>query len=156
MKHLLVSLRVVQRNRLNVQILPAVRLDQLQAIVNHRQRRQPQEVHLQQAHLFNGLHVVRRHNFVVLGPRHGHQFRQRPRRNHHRRRMHARPAHQPLQLLRRIDQLANHRVVVIHLLQFRNLFQSLVQRHPNRRRHQLRNPVHVSIGHIQRAPAIFD
>ena len=59
------------------------------AVVNDGQRRQPEEVHLQQAHLFDGLHVIGGHDFVVLGLVQRHQLGQRLRRNHHARRMHA-------------------------------------------------------------------
>ena len=43
-------------------------LDQLEAIVDDRERGQAQEVHLEQAHLFDRLHVVGGYDFVVLGP----------------------------------------------------------------------------------------
>ncbi len=155
-KYLLECLRIVERNHLDVQLLPARLLDQLHAIVDHRQRREAQEVHLQQAHLFDGLHVIGGHDFVVLRPVQRHKLRQRTRRNHHRRCMHPGPAHQPFQLLRRIDQLADLLVVVIGLAQIGQLFERLVDRHPHRRRHQLGDAVYIAVGHIHRASAVLD
>ena len=43
-------------------------LDQLQRVVDDGQRGQAEEVHLQQADLLDGRHVVLRDDFVVVGP----------------------------------------------------------------------------------------
>ena len=65
------------------------------------QRRQPEEVHLQQAELFERLHVVRGYDFLVLGEMHRHQVRERLRTKSPRRRHDAGVAHQAFQFLGR-------------------------------------------------------
>ena len=60
------GLFVVERNVFNVDLDATIQLNQLQAIGNDGERCQAQKVELQQAHLFDGLHVVGRHNFIIL------------------------------------------------------------------------------------------
>ena len=155
MKHLLIRLRIIQRNRSHIHNIATILLNQLQAIIDHRKRRQPQKVHLEKAHLLDSLHVIASDNRLILRPGHRHQLRQRLRRNHHPRRMHPRPPHQPLEPLRRLNQLPNLRILTSRSQRWRVL-QRLLNRDPNRRRNQLRNPVHLAIRHIQRAPYVLD
>ncbi len=87
-------MRVVERQRLQIQSLSPHLLDQPQRIVNDGQRRQPEEVHLQQAEFLDRLHVIGGHDFVVLGAMQRNQVGKRLRRDHHSRGMHARVADQ--------------------------------------------------------------
>ena len=73
------GLRVVEGNHVDVDLFATRLLDQLQAICDHGECREAQEVHLQQAHFFDCLHVVGGHNFVVLGAIDGDQFGEGPR-----------------------------------------------------------------------------
>src|SRR5262249_57450998 len=58
--------RVVQGNAFELDGLAALG-KQLEGVVNNRKRPQPKKVHLQQAQLFDRLHVVSGDDFVVLG-----------------------------------------------------------------------------------------
>ncbi len=117
MKNLLIRPFVIERNRVHVQFNPTIDANQPQRFMNHRQRRQAEEVHLQQADLVDGLHVVRGDNFVVLIAAQRHQVGQRLRSNHHTGGVHARATRQAFQLAGNVDQLADLRVVLIDLLQ---------------------------------------
>ncbi len=148
MEDLLIRHRIVKRNRRQVDRDSLGRFDQLQRIINDRQRRQAQKVHLEKTHLLNRLHVVRRNDRIVLRARHRHKLRQRLRRNHHACRMHARPAHQPFQPHRGIDQLANLRVF-IGSSQRRRILQRPFNRDADRRRDQFCDAVDLAIRHIR-------
>ena len=156
MKHALESLRVVNRNSLDVKRLATRLRNQLYGIIDHRESCQAQEVHLQQAHLLYGFHVVCGYDLIVLGAVQRHQFRQRAWRNHHRGGVHARAAHQPFELLRGVNQLAHLLVVVVQLAQIGHVLKRSVDRHAHRGRYQLGNAIHVAVGHIERAAAILD
>ena len=62
----LVGLAVVERHTGEIQPLAARRLDQLQAIIDHRQRGEPEEVHLEQADGFEIVHRVLRGDFILV------------------------------------------------------------------------------------------
>ena len=49
-------------------------LDELEGVVDDGEGRQAEEVHLEQAHLFDGLHVVGGDDVVVLGAGDGDEF----------------------------------------------------------------------------------
>ena len=133
MEDLLVRRRVVQRDRREIEVDALRQFDQLERVVNDGQRGQTEEVHLQQAHLFDRLHVVRGDNGIVLGARHRHKFGKRLGRNHHARGVNTRAAHQSLQPHRRVNQLADLGVF-IRRGQLRRVFESVIDRDPNRRR----------------------
>ena len=63
-----VGLRVVERNVVDVEVDPLGPLDLLQAVVDERERAQPEEIHLQEADPFDLLHVPLRGEFVALAP----------------------------------------------------------------------------------------
>ena len=97
MENTFVSLHIVQRNF--VQINKAVPLgDQLQGIINDGERGEPQEVHLQQAHFFDRLHVIGGHDFIVFGLVKRNKFFEWLRRNHYSGCMDAGIPHQSFQL----------------------------------------------------------
>src|SRR5579875_1956096 len=156
MKDLLIGLLVVQRNRFYIELLPLVSLNHLQAIINDRECGQAQKVHLEKAHLFHGLHVIRRKDFVVLAARNRHQISQGTWCNHNSCSVDTCPAHQSFELLRCINQLSDLLVRIVGLLQLRRIPQGLLNCHPNGRRHQLRDTVHITIWHIERTAHIFD
>ena len=155
MKYLPIRLFIFQRYLIQHHLLAFLR-QQLQRVVQNRQRRQPEKIHLQEAHLLDRHHVERGHNFVVLRLVQRHQFDQWPRRNHHPRRMHARIPNQPFELPRRVHQLPHLPVFLVRLPQCHRLFQRIVQLDVQRRRHHLRNPVHVGVRHVHRASHIFN
>ena len=108
---------VVERNLCEVERLGSLALDGLQGVVDDRQRRQRQEVHLQHAGLFQIAHGVLRGDFVARRFRHRHQLIKRFRRNHHARRMHRRMARAAFQPLGDFDHLFDARVGLYRALQ---------------------------------------
>ncbi len=70
--------------------------------------------------------------------------------------MHARVAHQPFQLKRRVDQLTHLYLILVGLLQWRGIVQGLVQGDVQRGRHHFGNAVHVGIGNVHGAAHVFD
>ncbi len=66
MKDLLVGLLVIERELLQIEPFAAGLHDQPQGVVDDGEGGEPEEVHLQQAQLFDRLHVVGGDDFVVL------------------------------------------------------------------------------------------
>src|ERR1700761_3096720 len=66
MKDLFVGLYIVQRHHRHVEVSAGGGLDELECVVDDGERRQAEEVHLKQAHLFDGLHVVGGDDIFVL------------------------------------------------------------------------------------------
>ena len=71
----LISSHVVQRQRVQIDLLAAVLLDQLHGVVEHGERGQPQKIHLQQAEALERLHVVLRRDFIAVGLVNGNEIR---------------------------------------------------------------------------------
>ena len=82
MEHLLVSVLVIERQIFQAERNSLGLRDQLQRIGKNGQRGEAKKIHLQQAHLFDGNHVERGDNFVVLGAMQRHQFRKWAWRDH--------------------------------------------------------------------------
>src|SRR5467141_2688131 len=102
-----VGFRVLERNLFQCYGTPLRLEDQLQRIRKNGERGQPQEIHLQQAHLLDGDHVEGSDNFVVLGAVQGDEVGERARSNDHSGRMHAGITHHSLEFSRSLDQLTN-------------------------------------------------
>ena len=62
----LVRLRIVERNRVEVEHLAGRRADFLDRVVQQRQRAEPEEIHLQEADALDLLHRPLGRDFVVL------------------------------------------------------------------------------------------
>ena len=90
--------------------------DQLERVIENGQRGQSKEVHLEQAHLLDRDHVEGGDDFVVLGLVQRNQFDERPRRNHHTRRVHARVADQSFEFPGGVQQLPHLWIFVVGLL----------------------------------------
>ena len=75
-------------------------LDQSQSIGQHGESGEAQKIHLQQAHLFDGLHIEGSDDLFVLGAVQWNQIDERLRRDHHAGGMHTGIAHQSFQLAR--------------------------------------------------------
>ena len=71
---LFVGLGVVERDHRHVEVGAGGGFDELQRVVDDGEGRQAEEVHLEQAHLFDGLHVVGGDDVVVLGAGDGDEF----------------------------------------------------------------------------------
>ena len=73
----LVGRRVVERQVFDDELDAAVLLDQLERVVDERERGEAEEVHLEKAELLETVHVVLGDNFVFVGAVERDQFLQR-------------------------------------------------------------------------------
>ena len=147
---------IVERQRLQVQLLAARLLDQPQCSIDDGERGEPEEVHLQQAQLLHRLHVVGGNDFVVLGAMQRNQLGQRLRRNHHAGGMHTGVAHQAFQLLGGVDQLFGLRLGFVGRSQRRRILQRLAERDVQRRRNHLADALNFGVRNVHRAAGILD
>ncbi len=74
---LLVDLGVVERDEGHVDRLTAIALDELEAVVDDGEGGEAEKVHLEKAHLLDGLHVVGGDDGFVFGARYRHQLGER-------------------------------------------------------------------------------
>ena len=155
-EHFFVSFMIIEREGCEINLLAAGLRDQFHRVIQNGERRQAQEIHLQQAHLLDGDHVEGGDDFVVLGAMQRNQLGQRARRDHDTRGVHARVAHQAFQLARGVEQLAHLRFAVVGLLQAGRFPDRVLQLDVQRGGDHLGDPVHVGVRDIHRAPHVFD
>ena len=139
-----------------IDLVAALALDQLQAVVDDGERGQPEEVHLEQAHLLDGLHVIGGDDCVVLGARDGDQFGERLGRDDHAGGVHAGAAHQAFESLRGVDQFPDLGVALVGRLQRRRVLQRLLDGDADGRRDHLGDAVDFAVGHVERAAYVLD
>jgi hypothetical protein len=118
-----VRLGLVEAERVEVEPRAGARLDRLERVVDDRERREAEEVHLQHARLLEAVHVVLRDGDLLVavaaaralaGLRaHGDELVHRPRRDHHAGGVHAGVARQPLERDGVVEQLAVARLVLV-------------------------------------------
>ena len=155
-KNFLIRLRIFERNLFQRDRRAAGLHDQLERVGKNRQRGQPEKIHLQQAHLFDGHHVEGGDDFVVLGLVQRDEIGERARRDHHSSCVHSGVAHQPFQLSRRLDQFANLAVSFNGLAQLGRIFNRLLNRDVELRGHHLGDAVDVGIRDVHGAADVFD
>ncbi len=135
-----------------------VLLDHLHRVVQHRQVPQAQEVHLQQAQLFQGgHHVLADHRVIVFGQ--GHVVHHRPLGDHHAGGVGGGVAGHPLQGPGSVDELFYLLVGLILLPQGLAQAQSIVQgdvEGAGPGGHLLGDHVHVGIGHVHHPAHVPD
>ena len=136
--------------------MPRVCFDQLQSVGENGQRGQAEEVHLQQAHLFDGDHVEGGDDFVVLGPVQRDQFSERARRNYYAGRVHAGVAHHAFEFFCSLNQLANLAIFFHGLAELRGVFDGLIERDIELRGDHLRDAVDIGVRDVHGAAYIFD
>ena len=151
-----VGLLVIQRHFLDLD-MDALARDQFQRRVDDGQRLEAEEVELHQPGFFHHLHVELRHRHV--GARiavERDQLFERPVADHHTGGVGGGVAVQPFQLLRHFQKALDHLFLARRLTQARLVGNGLRQRYRVRRigRHQLAQPVHLAIGHLQDAPDV--
>ncbi len=110
MEDLLVGLGVVERNLRQVDHFARRLLDELQAVVDDGEGRQAEEVHLEKAHLLDGLHVVGGDDGFVLGAGDGDEFGERLGRDDDAGGVDACSADEAFEAHRGVDQLLDLRV----------------------------------------------
>ena len=150
----LVALRVIERQRLQVDLDAAPALDELQRFLQHGQRLQAEEVELDEARRLDQLPVVLRDRKVGLRIAiERHQLIERPIADHHAGRVRRGVPVEALQLLRDLQQPRHHRLRVARFLQLGLAVDGLAQRDRVGRivRHQLAELVHLAVGHLQHA-----
>ena len=146
-----VGLRIVQRDRVDVEVDALGPLDLLQRVVDQRQRAEAQEVHLQQADPLDLLHVPLGREFVALPLVERRVVGDRPRRDDDAGGVHRGVARHPLEAPADVEDLLHLRVLGRHVLEDRVLVERLVQRHVERGRDLLGDAVDVGVRHVQRA-----
>src|SRR5271157_953853 len=153
---LLVRRLVVELQLVQIEPLSARLLNQAQCVVNDGERGEPEEVHLQQAQLFDSLHVVGGNDFVVLGAVQRNQIGERLRCDDHAGSMYARVAHQAFKPLGGVDKLLGLRFVLVGGGKRRRILKRLVDGNVQRVGHHLGDAVHVGVGNLHRAAGILD
>ena len=114
------SLAVVQRDFLEVDSLAPRLADEAYGAVQHGEIAQAEEVHLEQADFFDGVHLELRHDAVVADVSlQGDVFGERLTRYHHARRMGRGVAGHTFQILGEVQQALHLRVFFHELLQIR-------------------------------------
>src|SRR5882724_11069188 len=108
-ENFVVGLIVLKRQSRQFQLLPTGLRNQLDGVIENRQRGKPEKIHLQKAELLDRDHVERGYDFIVLRLVQWHQFRQWTGRNDHAGSMHARVPDQSLQLFSGLEQFTNLR-----------------------------------------------
>jgi len=112
-----VGLRVIHRDLVEVERDPPLMTDQLGGLVEHRQRPQPQEVHLQQPDLLHRLHREPGADLPLRGFDQRHVVGEVPVGDHHAGRVGGGVPREPLQRHRGVQQLADARVLLVQGLQ---------------------------------------
>ena len=132
-------------------------LDQLERVRDDGERRQAQEVHLEERQLLQAVHVVLRDNFVFVGLVERDDVAQRQRRNHNAGRVNAGVARHAFQALGYFQNLfyfgirAGQRIELrLHLAR---LLQLDVERHGG---DQLGDAVDFGVAHVEHAAHVFD
>ena len=150
----LVAFRVVERQRGEIDVDAASGLDQLQRLLEHRQRLQSEEVEFDEPGRLDELPVELRDRHARLGIAvERHQLVERPVADDHAGRVRRGVTVKSFELLRDFEQPRDDRVLVARFLQFRLALDRLGQRHRVGRvvRHQLAQPVDLPVGHLQHA-----
>jgi hypothetical protein len=152
----LVDRRVVEGNALELEAGLLGGADRAHGVVDDGQRPQPQEVHLQQP---EGLDVV----LVELGAHlalrradQGHEVDERLRRDHDPGGVHAAVPRETLEAAGGVHEQPHVVVAVDQLAQLRRVLEGLLDGYVELVRDQLRDPVHVPVGHAHHAPDVAD
>ncbi len=152
----LVGLRVVERQRREVDHHAGGPLDGPDGIVEQRQRAQAQEVHLQEADALDLLHPPLGRDFVPGTLVEGRVLGNRLRRDHDAGRMNRRVARHPLEPARHLQQVLDTRVAGLEIPQRLALGERLVECDVECRRDELRHLVRVGVGDVHRPADVAD
>ena len=139
-------LRVVERDRVEVDLDPAVRLDHVDGLAQDGQVREPEEVELQQPERLDGVHLVLGHEPVrVRRPLERHELGQRLAADDDAGGVGRGVAGDALEVPGEVDDPLDARVGVDLLAQRRRDRQGLVELDPELVRDRLRDPVHLAV-----------
>ncbi len=158
---------VVERERLEIGDVAAARLDGREGVVDDRERREAEEVHLQHAGLLERVHVVLRHHhaFVAVSSGALRVLRadrdvvvERTGRDDDSRRVNSRVARQPFERDREVEQLPVPFVALVELAHFGNFLDRFLHREREVRliRDQLRDRVGFGGREAEHAADVLD
>ena len=147
----LVGLRIVERDGIDIDRDAFGALDLGEAVLDERQRAQPEEVHLQEADALDLLHVPLRRDFVPRPLVERRVVGDRTWCDHHAGGVDRRMARHAFEALADVDDFLDLGVLRHHVLEDRVLGERLLERHVERRRDLLRDPIDIGIRHVERA-----
>ncbi len=140
-----------------VDIDPAVRLDEVDGVLEDREVREAEEVELQEAERLDRVHLVLGHQRIgVRGLLQGHELGQRLAADHDARGVGGSIPGHALELLREVDDLLHAGIGVVLLAQRRRAGESLVEPDPELVRDGFRDPVDLAVGMPEHAPDVAD
>ena len=140
----------------DIQTDPSVLLHQMHRVLDHRQRSQAQEIHLQKPQLLQGGHGKLCGDGSVLGAGQGNIFVHGFLADHHAGGVHGRMAGKPFQTPCRIDQPADILLLFIGLLKLRIHLQRPVDGDIQFLWDHLGDHVYLGVGHIQHTAHVTD
>ena len=152
----LVRRGVVQRDAVLGRALARALLDPAERIFDDRQRRQPQEVHLEQPHRLEAVHVVLGDDFVFVRLVDRNQRLERLRGDHDAGRMHGRVARHAFEALGCLDQLVDALVLGHGGAELGLLLDGLVQSDLEHVRHHLGEPVDLPEREVHHPAHVLD
>ena len=154
----LVRLLVVERQPVEVELEPAGFLDQRDRVGEHGERPKAEEIHLEQAELLDRSHRVAGDQLRPLGVLVERDvFLEGLVGDHHRGGVHRRVARAALERAGDLPQLAHVGLAAHDLGERQRLLVGVVEGDVQREvRHELRDPVHVGVGHAEDTPHVAD
>ena len=155
----LVGLRVVERDFRPLDLAPVQFAYRPAALVNDRERGESEEVHLEHAGLLKVGHLELRREFLLLTQRHRHKLFERLGAYDDARGVNRRVARAAFEPLGDVYNLANLRVRLERLFEFRHRLKRLVNRDvapAYGRRDELGDLLNVGVRHVERAAHVLD
>ena len=149
-----VGFLVVELQAGEIDFHAAIFFDHAHGVVEHRQRGQAEEIHLEQTDALQRIHIVLRGDFFLVRLVQRYDFGERLGRNHHAGRVGRGVPRQTFEAHGHIDQRFV-RAVFAGGFQLRRLLQRFFERNVQRQRNHFRQAIHVAVGHIQRAAGVF-
>ena len=146
----LIRLRIVERNRIEIDDRAGRRADFLDRIVQQRERAETEEVHLEQADALDFLHGPLGRDFVVLAFVERREIGDGSRRNHHAGGVHRGVAGHALEAAGHRQQFLHAGVLFARLFQRRHFFERLVERHVERGRNELGHAIDIGKRNVER------
>src|SRR5579883_69036 len=117
---------------------------------------EPEEIHLEEAHLFDGLHVVGGDDFVILATADGDQIGERARSDDDAGGVDSGAADEAFELASGVDELADLRIAIVGLLQGRRILESLLNGDADGGGDELGDAVDVAVRHVESAAHVLD
>ena len=143
-------------NRIDIQLRSHRGLNEIESIVNNRQSTQAEEIHLQQAQLFDIVHRKLSDNFVVASFIKRQEFGERLGRNHHARCMSRTVTWQAFQLERDSQQLVDAGTFLTHLLELGLFLERISKIDVQPIGYQFGNFVDFAVSHSQHPAYVAD